>query len=70
MERENKTPVSQVRMTQTVEVLYQKLGNRWFAFSMINDEVFIGSLSQNEIETIQNNEEQNRESASAQPRAI
>jgi hypothetical protein len=28
----------------TVEVLYQKLGARWFAFSCIDDEVFVGSL--------------------------
>jgi hypothetical protein len=37
---------------QSVEVLYQKLGDRWFAFSLINDEVFFGSISQSEIEEI------------------
>ena len=35
--------------TDTVEVLYQKMGDRWFAFSLIDDEVFVGSLSQEEI---------------------
>lgn len=30
---------------QTVEVLYQKMGNRWFAFSLIDEEVF-GSRDQ------------------------
>jgi len=35
---------------QTVEVLYQKLGNRWFAFSLIDEEVFVGSISQDEID--------------------
>ncbi len=34
---------------QTVEVLYQKMGDRWFAFSLIDDEVFVGSLSAEEI---------------------
>ncbi len=36
---------------QTVEVLYQKLGDRWFAFSLINDEVFVGSIAENQLET-------------------
>lgn len=35
---------------QTVEVLYQRMGDRWFAFSLINDEVFVGSISQEELE--------------------
>ena len=35
----------------TVEVLYQKLGDRWFAFSMIDDEVFVGSIQQSEIDS-------------------
>ena len=35
--------------TDTVEVLYQKMGDRWFAFSLIDDEVFVGSLTQEEI---------------------
>ncbi len=34
---------------QTIEVLYQKMGNRWFAFSVVDDEVFVGSLTQEEI---------------------
>ena len=33
-----------------VEVLYQKMGDRWFAFSLINDEVFVGSITQEEID--------------------
>lgn len=35
---------------QTVEVLYQKMGDRWFAFSVIEDEIFVGSVSQSEID--------------------
>jgi hypothetical protein len=42
----NKKTTSQ---EQTVEVLYQKLGDRWYAFSLINDEVFVGSISQSEV---------------------
>lgn len=34
----------------TVEVLYQKMGDRWFAFSLIDDEVFVGSIAQSEID--------------------
>jgi hypothetical protein len=34
----------------TVEVLYQKMGDRWFAFSLIDDEVFVGSITQDEID--------------------
>lgn len=38
---------------QTVEVLYQKMGDRWFAFSLINNEVFVGSIRPEELETLQ-----------------
>ena len=34
----------------TVEVLYQKMGDRWFAFSLVEDEIFIGSIAQSEID--------------------
>ena len=33
----------------TVEVLYQKMGDRWFAFSVRGDEVFVGSISSEEL---------------------
>ena len=35
---------------QTVQVLYQKMGDRWFAFSLIGSEVFMGSISQSAID--------------------
>ncbi len=35
--------------TQTVDVLYQKMGDRWYAFSLLGEEVFMGSVSQEEI---------------------
>ena len=34
---------------QTVDVLYQKMGDRWYAFSLVGEEVFVGSVSQDEI---------------------
>ena len=40
----------------TVEVLYQKMGNRWFAFSLVNDEVFVGSITQQEIDALESGE--------------
>lgn len=39
---------------QTVDVLYQKMGNRWYAFSLVGEEVFMGSLSENEILNAEN----------------
>lgn len=36
---------------KTVEVLYQKMGDRWYAFSMVDGEVFVGSLSEEEIKS-------------------
>ncbi len=38
---------------ETVEVLYQKMGNRWFAFSLVNNEVFVGSITQQEIDALE-----------------
>lgn len=34
----------------TVEVLYQRLGSRWFAFSVVNDEVFMGEVPEAAIQ--------------------
>ena len=33
-----------------VEVLYQKIGAKWYAFSILGDEIFTGSLSEDEME--------------------
>lgn len=35
----------------TVEVLYQRMGDRWYAFSLIDDEVFYGTLTKEELES-------------------
>lgn len=34
---------------QNVEVLYQKMGDRWYAFSQYGEEVFVGSLTEEEL---------------------
>lgn len=34
---------------KTVEVLYQKMGNRWFTFSMIDDELYLGSIAEDDL---------------------
>jgi hypothetical protein len=33
----------------TVEVLYQKMGDRWFAFSLLGEDVFVGSISPDDL---------------------
>lgn len=34
---------------KTVDVLYQKMGDRWYAFSLVDEEVFVGSVTEAEI---------------------
>ena len=53
MNKVNKSPAqkSSIKKDQTVEVLYQKMGDRWFAFSMIDDEIFVGSIAQSEVDS-------------------
>jgi len=34
----------------SAKVLYQKMGDRWFAFSLVNNELYVGSISQEEID--------------------
>ncbi len=53
---------------KTVKVLYQRLGSRWFAFSLINNEVFMGSLNPSELESQQQLPDlSNQETASFNP---
>ena len=35
-----------------VDVLYQKLGDTWYAFSIIDEEVFMSPISDDKIEEI------------------
>ena len=37
---------------QFVDVLYQKLGENWFAFSLIDDEMFMSPVSDDKIAEI------------------
>lgn len=37
-----------------VDVLYQKLGSQWFAFSIIDEEVFVSPVSEDKINEIKN----------------
>lgn len=37
-----------------VDVLYQRLGNQWFAFSIIDEEVFVSPVSEDKINEIKN----------------
>lgn len=46
--------IEKTKQEEIVEVLCQKMGDRWFAFSLINDEVFIGSICQDELEKTEN----------------
>ena len=50
-QKPNSNQKTAARNDQTVEVLYQKMGNRLFAFSLIDDEIFVGSISQDELAT-------------------
>lgn len=31
------------------DVLYQKLGGKWYAFSLVDDEVFMGAVTEEQI---------------------
>lgn len=44
-----KEMIQNAPIDETVEVLYQKMGERWFAFSLVGDEVFVGSISPEEL---------------------
>lgn len=45
-----KTHLKPSQNSETVEVLYQKMGNKWYAFSLIEEEIYVGSLSQDEVD--------------------
>lgn len=38
---------------EVVEVLYQKMGSRWYSFFVIDEEVYMGSIPDEAIEEIQ-----------------
>ena len=47
--KNDKTNAAKSTNNESVEVLYQKMGDRWFAFSLVGDEVYIGSIKPEEI---------------------
>ena len=49
-EQKNQIQNESTSPENTIEILYQKMGDRWFAFSLIDDEVFVGSISESEIQ--------------------
>ena len=44
---------------QEVEVLYQKLGENWFAFSIVDEDVFMSPVSAEQIMEVKNEAAQN-----------
>ena len=49
----NSQTIQNLNGGETVEVLYQKMGNRWFAFSLVGEEVFVGSITQEEVDALE-----------------
>ncbi len=48
----NKKDSKKTDSTEKREILYQKMGGKWYAFSVIEDEVFYGSISTEEFESM------------------
>jgi hypothetical protein len=48
----NKSNTNTTSNELDVDVLYQKLGDKWFAFSLIGDEVFMAPISEDMLEEI------------------
>ena len=47
---ENRVSKNNKKVDQEVDVLYQRIGDRWYAFSLVNGEVFFGSIDQEELQ--------------------
>jgi hypothetical protein len=60
MTKKNTIQIQNINNSQetvkTVDVLYQKMGDRWYAFSLVDEEVFVGSVSEAEINQAASNE--------------
>jgi hypothetical protein len=52
--QKNNTKNQSEKKETEVEVLYQKLGNTWYAFSMIEDEVYVAPVTEEKITEIRN----------------
>lgn len=40
---------AELKVDGTAEILYQRMGDKWYAFSLVDDEVFVGSISAEEV---------------------
>ena len=58
------TKKSKAAIEQDVDVLYQRLGDQWFAFSIINDEVFMSPIPEAQIEAIRRDTDYNNDRTS------
>lgn len=47
--KESQPKANHGSVEREVDVLYQKMGDRWYAFSLVDDEIFFGSIPQEEI---------------------
>lgn len=52
--KKQNTDTSNNTNDQYVDVLYQKLGENWFAFSLIDNEMFMSPVSDDRIAEIKN----------------
>ena len=47
------TPKSEARASgKTMEVLYQKMGGRWYAFTVFEEDVYVGEVDPDTVETV------------------
>lgn len=49
MKKISKSTNSARKVNPTVEVLYQRIGSRWYAFSAVGNDVYFAPLTQKEI---------------------
>ena len=54
--RNSKKTTATVSKEMEVDVLYQKLGGKWFAISEIEDEVYFGTISAEELSALERGE--------------
>lgn len=49
-EKAKKNVINTNESEPVIEVLYQKMGTKWFAFSLVGDDVFVGSIEQEKLD--------------------
>ena len=53
-QNQNPNKTTNTSTEQLTDVLYQKLGEHWFAFSLIDDDVFMAPITESQINEIRN----------------